>query len=78
MCSQTCGTGIKIRTRKCWTGHGECDGPDRVSLDCMTGLECPKKIMSPIAKTPTGLGKNCGSILEVRGEYFTINYHPKN
>ena len=73
MCSQTCGTGIKIRTRKCWTGHGVCDGPDRVSLDCITGIECPKKNMSPIANTPIGLEKNCGSILEVRGAYFTEN-----
>ena len=73
MCSQTCGTGIKIRTRNCWTGHGECDGPNGVSQDCITGIECPEKIMSSIAKTPIRLGKNCGSILEVRSAYFTEN-----
>ena len=65
MCSHTCGTGIKIRTRKCWTGKGLCEGPGIVSLDCQTGKECPKKILSPIAKTPIGIGKNCGPHLEV-------------
>ena len=65
MCSHTYGTGIKIRTRKCWTGEGLCVGPAIVSLDCQTVKEYPKKILSPIAKTPIGIGKNCGTLLEV-------------
>ena len=70
MCSHTCGTGIKIRTRKCWTGKGLCEGPAIISLDCETGKECPKKISSSIAKTPIGLGKNCGPHPEVSQRRF--------
>lgn len=70
MCSHTCGTGIKIRTRKCWTGKGLCEGPAIISLDCETGKECPKKISSSIAKTPIGFGKNCGPHPEVTQRRF--------
>ena len=78
MCSHSCGTGIKIRTRKCRTGKGECEGAAIVSLDCQTGKECPKKILTPIARTPIGIGKNCGPHLQVNGGLISRSYMGKN
>lgn len=67
MCSQTCDTGIKIRTRKCWSGKGECDGPDQVSLDCQTGNKCPQKIVGK-SKAPHIIRQNCGPFLKGCGD----------
>ena len=55
MCSQTCGSGTKIRSRECRAGHGECDGPNLLSINCHSGEECSQTMPTTTSLPSTTL-----------------------